>query len=255
MAIWHEIQGVDYLCRHETFVWRIVEDQSKSTTRKFVDSLEEHEVLENLIEASKPKLTITPKESSDLHYLLSTPFRYPPLRWGSRFGTRFDRGILYGSLDLPTAMCEKAYHRLAFLTASEGDLGGKTTYYTSFQFKAQSNTFVNLIQNPFNTYQDLITSKKSYDFTQALGSQMRTAQVDFFLYPSARTKELGQNIGIFSPKAILHNRQISRTFQSLHCYATKEMVEFSLTHRKEKIHQFPIADFLVDGVIPIPPLA
>ena len=31
-------------------------------------------------------------------YLLRAPWRYPPLRWGSRFGRRFEPGLFYGAL-------------------------------------------------------------------------------------------------------------------------------------------------------------
>src|SRR5687768_11875664 len=62
--------------------WRMVEAQHVTATLKLVDDAEEHEVLEALIEASKPPL---PDAVRRLHYLLATPFRYPPPTHGSRF--------------------------------------------------------------------------------------------------------------------------------------------------------------------------
>jgi len=44
-----------------------------------------------------------------LDYLLFPPFRYPPLKWGSRFGTEYQRGLFYGSQLLATALAEVAY--------------------------------------------------------------------------------------------------------------------------------------------------
>jgi hypothetical protein len=53
--------------------WRLVEAQHRVSTLKLVDSVDEQETLEELIQASKPAL---PPECRHLHYLLSTPFRY-----------------------------------------------------------------------------------------------------------------------------------------------------------------------------------
>ncbi|MCC3263614.1 RES family NAD+ phosphorylase, partial [Paenibacillus polymyxa] len=65
-------------------------------------------LLEELIETSKPQL---PPSTETLHYLLKTPFRYPPLRWGSRFGRRHEPSLFYAALRLETAMAEAAYYR------------------------------------------------------------------------------------------------------------------------------------------------
>src|SRR6266850_8408521 len=53
--------------------WRLVEAQHRISTLKLVDSVDEQETLEDLIQASKPSV---PPECQHLHYLLSTPFRY-----------------------------------------------------------------------------------------------------------------------------------------------------------------------------------
>src|SRR5262245_65560523 len=68
--------------------WRLVEAQHHVSTLKLVDSVGEQDLLEDLIEAAKPPL---PPECRDLHYLLSTPFRY-----GSVYpaGLRFRRAGL-----------------------------------------------------------------------------------------------------------------------------------------------------------------
>src|SRR5450631_122879 len=76
--------------------WRAVEDQSVNATHKLVDSDAEQTLLEALIDGAKPPWPAS-ERMRGLHYLLSTPFRYPPLRHGSRFGTRAERGIFYGS--------------------------------------------------------------------------------------------------------------------------------------------------------------
>ena len=100
---------------------RVVESQVVNSTRKLLDSDAEQAVLEDLLDRHA-KLPV-PAGFEDLHYLLYTPFRHPPLRNGSRFGTRQERGILYGSSDLPTAFAEVAYYRLLFLEGTTADLG------------------------------------------------------------------------------------------------------------------------------------
>ena len=55
---------------------------TSSRTRKLVDNLAEQEILEGLVDATKPAV---PTECEGLDYLLSTPFRYAPYPKGSRF--------------------------------------------------------------------------------------------------------------------------------------------------------------------------
>src|SRR5208282_4352542 len=85
--------------------WRVVEAQHHVSTLKLVDSVSEQELLEDLIETTKPAL---PSECRDLHYLLSTPFRY-----GAVYpkGSRFRRagvtaGVFYASETPQTAVAE-----------------------------------------------------------------------------------------------------------------------------------------------------
>ena len=94
----------------------MVESQHLFSTRKLVDSEAEHRVLEELIEGHKPK------GERGLHFLLATPFRYPPLPHGSRFGTRGQHGIWYGAVEQRTAFAESAYYRLLFLEGTAADL-------------------------------------------------------------------------------------------------------------------------------------
>ncbi len=97
--------------------WRLVEAQHRVSTLKLVDSVAEQELLENIIESSKPPL---PPECRDLHYLLSTPFRY-----GAAYptGSRFRRagmteGVFYASEAPHTAVAEMSFYRLLFFAES-----------------------------------------------------------------------------------------------------------------------------------------
>lgn len=68
----------------------MVEAQHIASTMKIVDDAAEQDVLETLLESSKPA---QPPGVSRLDYLLATPFRYNPLRGGSRFRAVTDPGV------------------------------------------------------------------------------------------------------------------------------------------------------------------
>ena len=101
--------------------WRAVESQHVTSTRKLVDSDDEQQLLESLIDAAKPPWP-SGRRFVGLHYLLATPFRHPPLRYGSRFGTRRERGIFYCAETQATVFAEKAYYVLLFLDGTEADI-------------------------------------------------------------------------------------------------------------------------------------
>lgn len=256
MGIYNDCNGEKYLVEAKLEAWRIVEDQSRSTTRKFVDTSLEHDLLEKLIDESKPEIKYYDDEVyfKKCHYLIFTPFRYPPLKWGSRFGSRWERGIFYGALDLETAMSEKAFYRLAFLQASEGNIGGKTLLSTAFKTNVESAHFINLCKIPFKTHKNKISAKDSWTFSQALGKEMRENKVECFEYISARSKKEGHNIGVFSPKALINNSKLEKTFEYYNCYATKELVEFtSRTHVNPSHYTFSAQEYLVNNKMPLPP--
>ena len=96
-SIWTRCAGRSELRPLRGRFCRVVEAQFRNSTRKLVDSDAEQEALEALIDRAKDPV---PPGFEDLHYLLYTPFRHPPLRNGSRFGTRQERGILYGAREL-----------------------------------------------------------------------------------------------------------------------------------------------------------
>jgi putative AlgH/UPF0301 family transcriptional regulator len=68
--------------RFEGSVDRIVERQEDSATTLITEDLLEQQMLEEMLEDNKPGTL-----NDRIDYLLGTPFRYPPLDYGSRFGT------------------------------------------------------------------------------------------------------------------------------------------------------------------------
>ncbi len=249
-SIWMQCEGVSELRALRLVAWRVVESQHEVSTRKLVSSAAEQELLEELIDRVKPPVSV----GSRLHYLLFTPFRYPPLRHGSRFGTRQERGIWYGSEQQRTAFAEVAYYRLLFLEGTQAALEPVSTALTSFTVRMRSARGIDLAAAPFASRTDEISSPVSYEASQPLGRAMRDAQVELFRCPSARDLFGGMNVGAFTP-AVFHHAT-PQHFERWHCTATRGAVDFTrgdLTRRRDT-HVFERAQFLVDGRLPWPTL-
>ena len=240
-------EEVDILTASVT-AWRVVETQNKSYSRKLVNSIEELDILEELLEESKPRLD---KPILDkYHYLLFTPFRYPPLKYGSRFGRRFEPSLWYGSLELETALHEVAYYRLLFLQDTHAELT-LSFMLSAFSAVATSDKSVDSTLPPFASHTDEISSPKSYAYSQLLGSAMRIEGIEFFLYNSARTvKNKGKNIGIFYPK-VFKSKQLATTPSPWNCFVNQTSVEFWHVDRAGKPQKVIChkEEFIVDGAI------
>lgn len=229
--------------------WRAVEAQHRTSTRKLVASDAEQRVLEDLIEGVKPPLPA----GTRLHYLLATPFRYPPLRHGSRFGSRHERGIWYGSETLEAAFAEVAYYRLLFLEGTTADLDGVETQLTVFRATLRAARSVDLTAGCFATHRAAIASPTSYRETQALGADARAAGVDALRYPSARDPEAGANVAVLEPSAF--GRRRPHGLETWHCTATRERVELrKLDYFRQRALTFTRDVFLVNGHLPAPAL-
>ena len=248
-SIWTRCAGDSELRPLRLSPWRVVESQHQVSTRKLVDSADEQALLEELIDGAKPPdLT-----RGRLHYLLFTPFRYPPLRHGSRFGRRHQRGIWYGSLERRAAFAEVAYYRLLFIEGTHAQLGIVTTPLTAFRATVRTTRGVALDLPPFDAHRSAIASPVSYAATQPLGDAMRSAGVEAFRFPSARDAEGGVNVGAFTPAVFGRTKPTS--LESWHCAASRERVDVTrgdyFTH---ETFDFARRQFLVEGQLPSPAL-
>jgi hypothetical protein len=228
----------------------VVEKQVGSSTYKLVDSREEHELLEDLLEAAKPAL---PSGTLGLHWLLATPFRYPPLAHGSRFGSRNERSLWYGSDELPTALAEDAYYRLYFLSGSKAKLTPISLVRAAFQAHVRTEKGIDLTLPPFSGYTARLASPVDYSEPQALGSEMRKAGVLAFRSTSARDPKHGTNIGVFSPGAFASKKPLGIT-QTWQCTVTTggDAVYEHQVGAAPETHYFRRTSFLVDGAYPSP---
>jgi hypothetical protein len=250
-SIWTQSAGNSRIRRLASEPHRVVESQHRISTRKLVDSDREQIVLEQLLESAKPPL---PDDSPALHYLLSTPFRYPPLPHGSRFATRWERGIWYGSETLTTAFAEVAYYRLLFLEGTDADLGPLETELTGFSIAVAAGRGIDLMSAAFDRWRAPLTSKTSYAATQPLGAAMREAGVEVVRFRSARDPDGGINIGVFTPSAFAAARPTA--LETWHSTATKSGVEFSKRdYFARASFAFRRELFLVRGALPHPAVA
>ena len=224
--------------------WRVVEGQHVIATRNLVDSTEEHELLERMIEAAKPVLPRGP-EFAGFHYLLTTPFRYPPLRHGSRFATRHERSIFYGSTELRAAFAETAYYRLLFLEGTKAKLDAIDTDLSAFKVGYRTRKGLDL------TGRAAISSPDDYDAGQKAGARMRSAGVEAFRYTSARDAEGGVNVGLLTPQAFTSKRP--GTMQVWRATASPAVVELRRHDLlRPELFTFPREQFLVRGKLPRP---
>jgi hypothetical protein len=248
-SIWTRCAGDSELRPLRLVPWRVVEAQHQVSTRKLVETLEEQALLEQLIESAKPHDTTRGR----WHYLLFTPFRYPPLRHGSRFGGRREPGIWYGSEGRRTAFAEVAYYRLVFLEGSQADLGRVSTQLTAYTVRTATDRGIDLTLPPFARYRHVLASRTEYAETQALGRSMRSAGVELVCYGSARDAAGGVNVAAFVPDVF--GAAKPRHLETWHCLATRDRVEVSRRDYFERLDfVFPREAFLVDGVLPAPAL-
>lgn len=248
-SIWTRCAGNSELRSLRLSPWRVVEAQHQLSTRKLVDSAEEQALLEELIDGVKPP----ERTGGKLHYLLFTPFRYPPLAHGSRFGGRRERGIWYGSLERRPAFAEVAYYRLLFLEGTKAELGMVETALTAFTATIRTSRGIDLTAPPFDAHRRAIASPTSYASSQPLGTAMRRAGVEVFKYSSARDIEGGTNVGVFAPSAFGSARP--RSFETWYCFASRERIEVMPGgYSKRDQFLFPRKQFLVQGALPSPAL-
>ncbi len=229
--------------------WRAVESQHVTSTRKLVDSDDEQQVLEALVDSAKPPWPAG-RRFVGLHYLLATPFRHPPLRYGSRFGTRRERGIFYCAETQGAVFAEKAYYVLLFLEGTAADIEPLTRPLTVFQVRISTGKGADLTRAPFDQYEERISSPVTYRDSQPLGASMRESGVTAFRFTSARDPERGANVGLFEP--VFSQKKPLRPEQWV-CTATRARVELEpgpavLRPRT----RFARGAFEVDGAFPSP---
>jgi len=174
----------------------VVESQSQVATLELVDDLDEQKLLEELLEQTKPgRLAEGP------HYLIATPFRYPPLRHGSRYGSVDQRGIFYGSERLETALAELAFYTLVFLEHAEG-FELPTVDKTAFTFGYATDAGLDTTDAAFDAERDRLEAPGDYGEAQRVGRLARDAGVEVIRFRSVRCPDGGANLAVLALDAL-----------------------------------------------------
>jgi hypothetical protein len=227
---------------------RMVESQEQVATNRLVSSLARQSLLEEMLDATKPP--IPAGAAANLHYLLATPFRYPPLKWGSRFGKRTEPSLFYGSVASTTLLYETAYYRFVFWTGMLTPPQRKLdTQHTMLAAEYQTARGLRLQRAPFIVHRAALTSPSDYQASQALGAKMRLAGIQAFEYMSARDPAGGTNVALYTPAAFAKPAPVSQ--EGWLCETTGEQVRFRAAHGAE-VHDIRITTLLVDGKLPLP---
>jgi hypothetical protein len=225
-----------------------VESQEQIATMGLVDTLAEQDRLEYLIDGSKPPYNVNVK---GLHYLLSTPFRYPPLTHGSRFGSRYEPSLFYGSREITTVLAETAYYRFVFWDGmtTPPPSGCYKTQHTLFGAEFATPCGICLQWPPFDVHHAALTDQCNYSATQQMGQSMREVGALAIEYCSARDSLQGVNVALYSPEVFTNPRP---TFQDGYvCETTSSTVAFS-SREGGTLFYFERNHFMVDGSLPSP---
>lgn len=226
---------------------RLVENQAQKVTLKLVDNLDEHDVLEQILDASKPRPAAY-EQLKGLDYLLRTPWRYPPLPWGSRFGRRHEPSLFYGALGTEALFAEAAYYRLLFIAGMEAPFPGRViSQFTVFEATYQGQQGYDLSAAPFLRHEKALRDPANYRACQALGSVLREKDADVILYLSARAQGRQRNVALFTPQALRSRRHRNAR------HGLAEAHTSGVTFRiRDTLHHYDRAQFLVDGELPRP---
>ena len=182
-------------------VWRAVEAQHRVATMVLVDTLDEQALLEHLLDASKPPLMA---EQRALHWLLFTPFRYPPLPSGSRFRAPNDAGVFYGVDERRSACAELGYWRWRLLMDSPALAAIEPMPQTVFKTPLRG-TAIDLRQPPFVSRRARWTHSSDYRPCQDMSHQTRLAGVQMIRYESVRDPQHGGCAAVLSHTAFAAN--------------------------------------------------
>lgn len=195
--------------------WRVVEGQHRVSTMKLADTVEEQELLEVLLEATKPPV---PPECRHLHYLLSTPFRYgAPYPAGSRFRRAgFSPGVFYASSSVRTSIAELAFHRLLFFVDSPDTPWPQNAgEYTAFSVPFRTAAGLDLTTPPLDRHRAVWLHPTDYGPCQHLADQARQAGAEVVRYESVRDGG-GVNLALLGCRAFASAEPVDRQTWRLH---------------------------------------
>lgn len=235
------------VCFYQADAYRLVETQEFAATSILVDDLDEQFLLEQMLDDVKPAYR---QGIESMHYLLKAPFRYPPLKHGSRFGTRLMRSFFYASEQITTALSEVAYYRLIFLHDMEIEYTGTMrSQHLSFSVSVESPQNIDLSSCNFEKIKTDLTDPQNYKYCQRIGKwAVEQQNIDTIKYWSARC-ENGTNLAVFDPNSIVSTQPENQ--QNWLCLSQINKISFTQYGGHLPIN-FNLTQFQVNDKLPRP---
>ncbi len=240
------IQELGSLRSYRKLVFRIVETQENAATTNLVDDLEEQYLLECLLDDVKPPYK---EATKSLHYLISTPFRYPPLEYGSRFGDITMPSYFYASEELETVLAEFAFYRFVFMHDMETPYTKPIkSAHMSFNVRIVSDCLADITLIDSADIQAQLCSPTDYSLTQQLGKYLvQESGAKIIRFFSARNKNShGINVAISEPSEII-SEEPERCVSWI-CQTSTD--KLSITAQNKAPITFYYEDFLENGELP-----
>jgi hypothetical protein len=200
--------------------WRVVEAQHHVSTLKLVDTLDEQQQLETLIEGTKP---MVPPECRHLHGLLSTPFRYGAVYpTGSRFRRAgMTEGVFYAAEAPQTAVAEVTFHRLLFFAESpDTPWPTNPAEYTAFAAEYRTRKAIDLTRGRFKAQSAAWSHPTDYSRCQALAEAARTTSIEIIRYRSVRDPQRGMNFALLACRVFAKPEPVRLQTWRIHLRAT-----------------------------------
>jgi RES domain len=199
--------------------WRVVESQSRGSTLKLTDTLDEQLALERIIEATKPPV---PEAARKLHYLLFTPFRYSPYPVSSRFRRAgVSAGVFYGAEHSETAIAETAFHRLMFFFESPDTPWPKNALdFRAFAAEFATARGADLMRPPLSAHRAQWTEPADYTSCLAFADAARDAGLQAIRYESVRDPQRRANLALLDAAVLTPAQRFTEETWILHFSGT-----------------------------------
>ena len=198
------------------------------------DTLDEQKLLEELIDEGKPR---RPAAAARLHYLLATPFRYRPVRHGSRFRGPNDPGVYYAADAVRTACAELGYWRWRHLADSPSLDAMPVKPQTVFRARLAASA-LDLRKPPFAAERARWTDRDDYAACQALARVARAGKVQAIRYESVRDPRHEACVALLDPAGFAKPAPLEQ--QTWMLAVTRERVRWTRTHAlRDETFDFP----------------
>lgn len=224
-------------------VWRVVEAQHRVSTMRITETLDEQALIERLVEESKP---VVPEPARRLHFLLSTPFRYRPSPYGSRFRRAGQReGVFYAAEHVETAMAEVAFYRFLIRRDAPDALAPRHAIeLTAFSVACATQRAIDLTVAPLVNARASWTAPHDYAACHALADAARAASIAILRYESVRDRHDRANVAVMNPEAFAE--PAPQLFESWSMLPDATTIRLWREFPSNTRYEFALKDFAAD---------